>query len=614
MMKIDDIKKLSQSREMAAEARFLADESKADTEVLELAFSSEAPYERYWGTEILGHGADEIDLSRLLNRAPLLLDHDNRINSQIGVVEDARIGSDGVARARVRLSRRPEVQAIAQDIRDGILGKVSVGYRINAMRLEEERDGVEVYRVTSWQPHELSLVAVPADDTVGVGRSITKEEVETMTAPADQAPVEQVHEEVKTTASPELDNPELETMLAVGRIFGCEDKARKMAALGRTLAELRADIYEIEKASLRSQPSIEVAQSPIVAAPHGRKLRAFGKGPEAERAAYASGMWIRAQLFGDHSARQWVEQNLTRVMTGSNSLKGGVLIPDPMLARVIELREEYGVARRLAEQVTMTADTLTIPRYKSGTSAYFVGEEDAITASDVSFDNVELVARKLAVFTRMSNDLLEDSVIDLADQVASDIARQFAQKEDECYFNGDGTSTYGGMIGVRAAILGTAGAVDAASGIDTLPEITAADLLKVMSQIPLYAQSGATWVMSNAAMVETVQKIQAAAGGNSVVDLGNGPVMQYQGYPVMMSQVMPANLTADYSNLAMILFGDFRMGSIMGTRRDISLRVDESRFMEYDQTAIRATERFDINVHGVGDASTVGPILALIGE
>jgi len=301
-------------------------------------------------------------------------------------------------------------------------------------------------------------------------------------------------------------------------------------------------------------------------------------------------------------------------MTGASSVKGGAFIPDPLLNRVIELREEFGVARRLAEQVTMTADTLTIPRYKSGTTAYFVGEEDAITASDAAFDQVQLVARKLATLVRVSNDLLEDSVIDLADWLATDIARQFAEKEDACFFNGDGTSTYGGIVGVRNAILGKAGAIDAASGNDTFPEIDAADFIKVMSQLPLYAQGNAMWVMSQAAFVDTVQAFQAAAGGNTVADLGRGPVMQYQGYPVMLSQSMPASLTADYSDVAMLLFGDFRMGSLMGTRRDIQLMVLEERFSEYDQIGIRATERFDINVHGVGDASTVGPITALIGE
>ena len=74
----------SMHREIAAGARLL--ESDGETTVdadraveMELAFSSEAPVERYWGKEILGHREDEIDLNRLRNGAPLLIDHDNRL-------------------------------------------------------------------------------------------------------------------------------------------------------------------------------------------------------------------------------------------------------------------------------------------------------------------------------------------------------------------------------------------------------------------------------------------------------------------------------------------------------------------------------------------------------
>jgi len=69
----------------------------------ELAFSSEAPYERTWGVEILDHGQESMNLARLSSGGPLLVDHDAR--DVVGVIEDVRIGPDRVGRARVRFGR-----------------------------------------------------------------------------------------------------------------------------------------------------------------------------------------------------------------------------------------------------------------------------------------------------------------------------------------------------------------------------------------------------------------------------------------------------------------------------------------------------------------------------
>ncbi|MEG9471787.1 MAG: HK97 family phage prohead protease [Sphingomonas sanguinis] len=138
---------------------------------VELAFSSETDsVERWFGTEILGHAPGEVNLARLNNSAPILWNHD--WDDQRGVIDNARIDSDGVGRALVRISRSPAGEQLFQDILDGIISKVSVGYSVEDMQLVEERNGVSVYRVTAWTPFEISMVSIPADDTVGVGRSL----------------------------------------------------------------------------------------------------------------------------------------------------------------------------------------------------------------------------------------------------------------------------------------------------------------------------------------------------------------------------------------------------------------------------------------------------------
>lgn len=139
---------------------------------VEIAFSSEAEVERWFGSEILGHEARNVRLGRLNNGGAFLLEH-NR-GDQIGVVVRAWIDSDKIGRAIVRFSKSARAEEIFQDVKDGIRRLVSVGYRIHKQETKNTNGGVESVRVTDWEPYELSLVSIPADDSVGVGRGMNE--------------------------------------------------------------------------------------------------------------------------------------------------------------------------------------------------------------------------------------------------------------------------------------------------------------------------------------------------------------------------------------------------------------------------------------------------------
>ncbi|MEO7362126.1 MAG: prohead protease/major capsid protein fusion protein [Gemmatimonadaceae bacterium] len=146
----------------------------------QLSFSSEIPYLRasYFDEpwiEVLGHGDGEIDMARIgSGNAPLLWGHDDFTrDNNIGVIEKAWV-KDGRGYADVRMSMRSDLDGLMQDVTDGIVNNVSVGYQILERTLfKQNEDGPDEYRVTRWLPLEISLVSVPADDTVGVGRSAT---------------------------------------------------------------------------------------------------------------------------------------------------------------------------------------------------------------------------------------------------------------------------------------------------------------------------------------------------------------------------------------------------------------------------------------------------------
>lgn len=135
-----------------------------------LTFSSEIEVRQYWGWEILSHDPDAVDLSWFREGRGVLLKDHNR-TQQIGVVENAEI-ADRKGRATVRFSREEPAAGVFRDVVDDIRRNVSVGYEIHEMREVGIKDDVPVFMVTRWTPLEISSVAIPADGTVGIGRSI----------------------------------------------------------------------------------------------------------------------------------------------------------------------------------------------------------------------------------------------------------------------------------------------------------------------------------------------------------------------------------------------------------------------------------------------------------
>ncbi len=136
---------------------------------VKIALSSETPYLRSMGWEVLSHDQGAIDETFLGQGLTILWGHDH--DEVRGTLVDYELGEDKVLRGTVKLSRSAKSEELLQNIADGAVRYVSVGYGYKAIQLDGEKDGVEVWRVTDWVPYEASFVSVPADATVGIGRS-----------------------------------------------------------------------------------------------------------------------------------------------------------------------------------------------------------------------------------------------------------------------------------------------------------------------------------------------------------------------------------------------------------------------------------------------------------
>jgi len=262
-----------------------------DARTVELAFSSEQPVSRWWGEEILDHKKGSVRMDRLRTIGPLLMGHDS--NDHVGTIESAKIDKDRVGRATVRFGKGKQRDEILVDIEDGIRKCVSVGYRIHRMKLEESSDDApDVYRATDWEPYEISLVSIPADPSVGVGREaheyqrgsdeeydtiiidLPAQETRTMKFDTNGNPIAETDEDraaiaagtakrqdgslfvtptpAAAAATQEVDASEIrqaeqlriKLMSEVGKKYGQEDLATKCIAENKSLAEFNAMLLD----------------------------------------------------------------------------------------------------------------------------------------------------------------------------------------------------------------------------------------------------------------------------------------------------------------------------------------------------------------------------------
>lgn len=220
---------------------------------VELSFSSEEPVDRFFGQEILDHEPSSIRLGRLKDGGPVLLNHDS--DRQIGVVESAEV-VESKGRVLARFSRNGDGAAVFEDIQDGIRRNVSVGYRVHDMVLEKHTsEGPDIFRVTDWEPLEVSIVSVPADTSVGIGRA-DEENIEETNIMSDDIK----KDDPAPDSKPEIDVRAIET-----------EAAKKAQATERTR------VKEINAIVEQFSTNKEIASAARSAIENGTGWQDFGK-------------------------------------------------------------------------------------------------------------------------------------------------------------------------------------------------------------------------------------------------------------------------------------------------------------------------------------------------
>lgn len=409
------------------------------------------------------------------------------------------------------------------------------------------------------------------------------------------------------------------TLLATAREMASSESG-DMAQVKTLMAEAESLAGRID--AIKSLGEMAPKPNPVPATEEPWKSGGVVKNPftgsreEASLKAYTFGQLARA-LMGNAKSSKWLaEKGIKAQIEGTNNL-GGFTVPDPLSSDLIYLREQFGAARRYCRIYPMVSDTQLVPNATASTTVYYPGENTAITPSDVTFAQVSLSAKKMAILTLVSKELNEDSVIDLGSMLARDMAYVIAREEDRAVFVGVQTGAdASGLTSIPRALSGltgdpvvpanlgnVAGIVVGAAGTGTVGNnfagFTLANLQNMVGRLQTYADNP-VWFMSKQFFYNGVADKLINLNGNNIDAIQNayGPNPSLFGYPVVFVQTMAKTPAI---NTPVAILGDLSKATAFGDRRGLTIELSDQRYFVEDSLAFKATERFAFNAFDIGN-------------
>ncbi len=431
---------------------------------VELAFASELPYERYWGIEVLDCSAACIRLGRLLARSPLLFNHDT--SDHLGVIESVQIGVDKVVRAAVRFGKSARAEEKFQDVIDDILSQVSVGYIVHAAETqgpasnddgEVEMEETATYRITDWEPYEISFVTVAADVSVGAGRAadlsplppaqppvtsaiLTKKDhvmttPENTAAPAAPAAPALTSQDVRNAEAAQ--RTQIREMIAIGDQFSSfngQALAKDAIEKGQTVDQLRGLIMNAMTAAQKAPVThLDLSANEQRKFSVFKAIRALAdkswKGAEFELECHTEILKRTGLPEAVHSGFYLPMDVQKRDLTVGTPTAGGNLVATNLVpgSFIDLLRARSRLMQLGATLLTGLVGNVAIPKLTGAATAYWLtNEATAITESQQTVGQLALAPKTLGAYTELSRLLMLQSTPAAEQMVMSDLAKVLA--------------------------------------------------------------------------------------------------------------------------------------------------------------------------------------------
>lgn len=562
---------------------------------LPICLSSEAPYERWWGTEILGHDSGEVDLGYCERGLAFCADHDTE--RQVGVLEEVTVDDDGCIRGLLRFGAHPDAAWIEADMRSGVRPYVSIGYRINAMKLTEtDENQNDTYRVTNWTLFEGSSVAVPADVSVGVGRA--SDLADFPLAIERQAPRKGKEQEDHMPEARAEAAPAPAAALNADEIRGAETnrandilqlaqendvplgEAQRMIRDGVSADAAGRQILAFKRAGGAGRPA------PVISGVHDRGTdRPFANFGEQLRAVVTAGM-----PGGTLDAR------LQRAATGAGegaASDGGFLIAPTFASEIFKRAYELGqvLSRVRKFPIGPNSNGVKIPGVDEtsrangsrwgGVRTYWADEGDTVTATKPKFRMIDLNLKKLMGIFYATDEIVQDSTA-LASIATEAFSEELTFTAEDAVFNGLGAGQPLGFMNSGALVT-----VSKEAGPQAANTVVAANVAKMRSRLWPRSRANAVWFITP----DVEAQLDVMTVGNQPVYLPPGGLSGNRYGMLYGMPVIPAEYCAALSALGDIVLTDLSQYGVI----DRSIEQASSmhvRFV-YDEMTFRFTYRID---------------------
>jgi HK97 family phage major capsid protein len=571
-----------------------------------VALSSEAPVERWFGTEILDHTKSAVDLSRAKGGLPLLLDHDTR--EHVGLIEDVHLAADKVVRGMARFSRGARGQEVRQDVLDGIRTNTSVGYRIMELVLEKsDKKTGDTYRATKWQPMEGSLVAIPADITVGVGRSSDQDElpvvirnletasearsetVETpavapsgaVTAGADRSAEAQRSQELAELASLMQRDADLGGWIRSGKSYEAI-KTDLMAEANRALEQIRTPAVDLTEKQKKEYSLVRAVAA---------EIRKDWRGAEFEREVSDA---IEKSLPSGYQRRGnfFMPGNIgTRTALSTDGAGSGAETVFTEAGSFIELLRKRMKVRELgATMLSGLRGPVAFPKQSGAGTLEWLGESATQTESNLSTAQVALNPKTARAKQSYTKQLFLEGVVDAENLIRNDLALIGALGIDLAAINGSGAANEPlGILntsGIGSVAMGTHGDAPTYAKIVDLETEIAAD----------NADIGTMAYLTTAQMRGKLKKTETFATTNGQPVWTGGREGEMNGYAAHVSNQVPSTLVkGNNSDCHAIIFGVWSQ-LMIGEWGVLEIQVDPYTRADYGEVVLRTFQMVGVAV------------------
>jgi HK97 family phage major capsid protein len=532
-----------------------------DGETFSFSWSSEYPVDMYYFKEILSHAEGAINLERLAGMN-LLWNHDRDI--VLGKIERVWV-TDKKAYCQAKWSKKPSIQEYRQDVSDGIITNASFLYSVEEYEemksLEDGEDGY-CFLGKRWTPYEISLVSVPADPTVGIGRSLNDSKIEEKRGLI----MEKMEKSVLDARTEELERTK--EILAMGENFGMRDLARSLVSDGTDLNTARRTF--LDKMRPEQKPVAQAIDTSLGLS-------------EKEQRQYSLVRAINAVAFGmtdsagfelecsneiakrlgrptngffmpvrDLKAKSNLSQRATYAV-GANSTGGFTVQTDLLGQEFIDLLRNRAMVMQLgASMMSGLVGNVDIPGQATAATSYWIGEGNDLTQSEGTFKQIPLRMKTVGALSRYTRTMMMQSSIDIEAFIRNDFASIIALAIDTAAISGTGLSNQPRGIlntsGVGSVALGAAGG-----------QPTWGSIVGLIREIEIdNANLGGTAWLTNPQVMSKLMTTPIQTGGTEGNFLLKEPGNSLCGYPFYITNQIPANLTKSTgTNLSALILGNW---------------------------------------------------------